>query len=175
MLRRPEQGGWLELHLRPRRQGESHPLADAMVDLFTDPDAVEGAFAAFLYARRMLGPRVEAWVVDIGSAPCDWPAAARGVTGDSFSLALLFQLVARCQDAIWPDGVFVTGAVRAASVAWRWDRRWPRVAGWRCTATGGCCCPGAIMDNWDGRASTVIAAWPCPPILRSASRYGSVA
>jgi len=122
-LRRLEEGGWLELRLRPRQEGENYPLADAIVDLFTDPDAVEGAFAAFIYTRRMLGPCVETWVVDVGSAPCGWPAAARVVTGDSFSLALLFQLVARCHNAVWPQGVFVTGAVR-------------RVRGFRCVAVG---------------------------------------
>jgi len=123
MLQRLEEGGWLELRLRRRQEGENYPLADAMVDLFADPDAVEGAFAAFLYARRVLGPCVDTWVIDVGSAPCGWPAAAHGVMGDSFSLALLFQLVARCQDANWPDGVFVTGAVRHAR-------------GFRCVAVG---------------------------------------
>lgn len=122
-LRSLDEGGCLELCLRPRRAGERHPLTGDMVDLFPDPDAVEGIFAAFLYARRVLGPCVDGWVVDVGSAPCGWSGAAHGVMGDSFSLALLFQIVARCQGAVWPKGVYVTGAVQHAR-------------GFRCVAIG---------------------------------------
>ena len=135
----PDQGGWLELRLR---------LGDRARDPWPMPWWIclptgRGGRSICRFRLRPANtrPRVETWVVDVGSAPCNWPAAAHGVTGDSFSLALLFQLVAECQDANWPDGVFVTGAVH-------------RARGFRCVAVGqavegslagvarygGCCC-----------------------------------
>ena len=116
-------GCFIKLRLRQRQKGEKYPLADAMLDLFTDPDAVESVYATFNYARRMFGPCVDEWTVDVSSDLNSFPLAINGVRGDSFSLALLFQIVARCNDAEWPDGVFVTGAVR-------------RGRGFRCVSVG---------------------------------------
>lgn len=118
-----EQGGLLELRLRLRQAGDTAPLSDALVDLFPDPDAIESAFAALIYARRSLGLCVDDWVVDVGSTTRQSPAMANGISGDSFTLALLFQLVAYCHGTGWPEGVFVTGAVR-------------RARGFRCVAVG---------------------------------------
>lgn len=105
-------GGFLELKLRHRKEGECHPLSDAMMDMFSDPDAIDGVYAAFVYARKIFGPWVDSWIVDLAPDTSVLPIAVRGVRGDSFSLALLFQIVARHENTEWPDGVFVTGAVR---------------------------------------------------------------